>query len=223
MEKIKISNKELEIVRIIENNPLLEIIFPQATNLAGIDLSKIELMTSGGILCANLIGYITIYKVDGNSIVLSNDGSVYTEPLIKPVEPYEPTPEEITSQFDNAKKIKVELSKTLLDSYLTEHHLLFTEGKYYSVTREKQNLLNNAISVYQMKIQYGESNPTIKWNATGEQCTEWTINNITALALSIAAYVEPLVAKQQAYEIQINSCTIKEELESMVINYETTT
>ena len=104
---------------------------------------------------------------------------------------------------------------------MSENPLLFTDGKYYSVTKEKQNLLSNAIAVYQMKVQIGEENPEIKWNATGEECTARPIEEVTALALAIAAYVEPLVAHQQVLEVQINLCTTIEEVNSMVIDYET--
>ncbi|WIV10548.1 hypothetical protein [Proteiniborus sp. MB09-C3] len=111
-------------------------------------------------------------------------------------------------------------SKNLLAEYLQSNPLLFTDGKYYSVTQEKQNLLNNAITVYQMKIQLGIP-AELKWNSTGEECTIWTLEDITALALAISEYVEPLVTYQQAIEVQIRNCTTREELESVVIDYAT--
>jgi len=92
MEKIKLQNEELEILNINQRGNLLEITFPQITNLTGKDLTTIELFTVGGINCALLSGYSTIYKVDGNEVTLSNDGAIYTEPNIIPHEelPIEP-------------------------------------------------------------------------------------------------------------------------------------
>jgi hypothetical protein len=89
------------------------------------------------------------------------------------------------------------------------------------VTAEKQSLLNNAIAVYQLKLQAGFENPEIKWNATGEECTIWTIEELSSLALAIAAYVEPLIAKQQAIEVQIRECKTLDELMEIEINYGT--
>ncbi len=125
----------------------------------------------------------------------------------------------ISSQLENAKRSKIELSKSLLDTYLVKHPLLFIDGKYYSVTRDKQNLLNNAISIYQMKIQLGIV-AELKWNATGEECAVWSLENVVSLALAIAEHVEPIVSKQRSYEVQINSCTTLEEIEGIVIDYE---
>lgn len=131
------------------------------------------------------------------------------------------TPEELNPfDIDKTKNNLICLSKISLTQYLQNNPLLFSDGKYYSVTQEKQNLLNNAITVYQMKVQLGLP-AELKWNATGEECTEWTLENIVTLALSIANYVEPLVTYQQAIEVQIKQCTTKEELESIVIDYAT--
>ena len=122
--------------------------------------------------------------------------------------------------MNRTKEQLIQLSKTRLLQHLENNPILFTDGKRYSVTQEKQNLLNNAITVYQMKIQSGLP-AELKWNATGEECTLWTLEDIVALALAIANYVEPLVTYQQAIEVQIRECTTKEELESIVIDYAT--
>lgn len=131
------------------------------------------------------------------------------------------TPEEINPyDINKSKNQLINLSKIQLTNYLENNPLLFSDGKYYSVTQEKQNLLNNAIVVYQMKVQSGLP-AELKWNATGEECTIWTLEDITALALAIANYVEPLVTYQQAIEVEIRNCRTREELEGIVIDYAT--
>jgi hypothetical protein len=114
---------------------------------------------------------------------------------------------------------KITQSKQELALYLQNNPLQFTDGKFYSVITEKQTLLANALQVYQMKIQAGLP-ATLKWNSTGEECTEWTLENLSMLALAIAEYVEPLVTHQQALEVQIRNCETLEELEAIEINYE---
>ena len=46
-----------------------------------------------------------------------------------------------------------------------------------------------------------------------------TIEQITALALQIAAYVKPLVSYQQAKEIEIKDCTTVEAVLAVEVNY----
>lgn len=121
--------------------------------------------------------------------------------------------------LDSLIQLKIFQTKLKLQDHLINNPLQFTDGKFYSVTAEKQNLLNNAITVYQMKVQAGIP-ATLKWNATGEECTEWTVEDLSALALAIAEYVEPLVTHQQALEVQIRNCETLEELEAIEIDYE---
>ena len=99
MEKIKMNDVIHEIISINQKGALLQIEFSEETDLSCEDLTEIEVLTSGGVVCASLSGYTTIYKCDGNTIILSNDGSVYIEPepVIEP-EPHVPTEEEIARQ-----------------------------------------------------------------------------------------------------------------------------
>jgi hypothetical protein len=116
MERIKILDAEIEIVSISVNcSNLLVVEFPEVADLSGKDLAEIEVLTAGGVPCATMTGYSTIYRVDGNFVILSNDGSVYTEPepVIEP-EPYEPTEEEIERQaaIQEITELKRELEDT---------------------------------------------------------------------------------------------------------------
>lgn len=224
MEKIKFNNEELEVVSIRRANSLLIIEFPQLVDLSDKDLSSIDIYTSGGIKCTKepIIGFNTIYKVDGNTVVLSNDGSIYVEPEEPtPVEPHEPTPEEIALQLENAKRNKIAESNKKLEQYLLEHPLLYSDGKYYSVTLEKQSILQGNLMGYQLELQMGVTNPTLEWNSTGDVCVPWTYDNLSALAVAIKNYVKPYVGAQQAYEKQTNACTTIDEVNGIVIDYET--
>lgn len=225
MESIKTPNFEATIKNIKQYDNLLEIEFVELHDFTEVDLSYIDILTSGGIKCTSVpfTNYITIYKTDGNTVILSNDESVYTEPPTiepEPVEPYIPTPEELALQLENAKESKVTQSKTLLDKFLAEHPLLFFDGNYYSVTQKKQSLLTSALILYDVKLK-AELNPVFKWNSTGETCIEMPIETGIALAIAIGNYVEPIVEQQRSVEKQINACTTQEELDGIVIAYET--
>ena len=59
------------------------------------------LYTAGDIECATLAGWTTVYRDEGQTVYLSDDGSVYQTPdpdtggEILPPEPYVPTLEEL--------------------------------------------------------------------------------------------------------------------------------
>ena len=83
MEKLRIKKKEYDIEGIEKDGNLLKIMFSSETDnikFAG----TMDLLTDGGELEATICGYTTVYKVDGSTVVLSNDGSVYTEPVSEP-------------------------------------------------------------------------------------------------------------------------------------------
>ena len=117
------------------------------------------------------------------------------------------------------KMAKIEESKTKLAEWLANNPLLYSDGKYYSVTEEKQSLLNSNIASYERAEALGIEYP-LKWNSTGEECTEWTYESLVTLSLTIAAYVAPKVSKQQSLEIQIKACEAAEELDKVVISYD---
>ena len=117
------------------------------------------------------------------------------------------------------KMAKIEESKTKLAEWLANNPLLYSDGKYYSVTEEKQSLLNSNIASYERAKALGIEYP-LKWNSTGEECTEWTYESLVTLSLTIAAYVAPKVSKQQSIEITIKSCETAEELDKVVISYD---
>lgn len=123
-----------------------------------------------------------------------------------------------SADLDALKSAKIIQSKEMLEIYLLENPLTWIDGNKYSVTSEKQSLLTSQIALYQTAINAGQEY-TLRWNTTGGECTEWTYENLVALALAIGAYVQPLVSYQQATEIAISNATTVEELDSIVIDY----
>ena len=121
--------------------------------------------------------------------------------------------------LEECKEEKIALSKSMLSEWLAHNPMLYSDGNYYSVTEEKQSLLNSNLASYERATAAGIPYP-LKWNSTGAECTEWEYADLTALSLSIAAYVAPKVSIQQALEVQIRACETKEEVDSVVISYE---
>lgn len=121
--------------------------------------------------------------------------------------------------LEECKEEKIVLSKLMLSEWLANNPMLYSDGNYYSVTEEKQSLLNSNLASYERATAAGIPYP-LKWNSTGAECTEWEYADLIALSLSIAAYVAPKVSTQQAVEVQIRACETKEEVDGVVISYE---
>ena len=117
------------------------------------------------------------------------------------------------------KESKIIESKDKLAEWLEDNPMLYTDGKYYSVTAEKQSLLNGNLASYERAKAVGVEYP-LKWNSTGSECTPWDYTDLLTLSLTIAGYVAPKVSKQQAIELQIKACTTVDEVNEIVISYD---
>ena len=126
----------------------------------------------------------------------------------------------ITEEEINQYKLnRIQESKIELGQWLIDNPMQFTDGKFYSVTEEKQALLNGNLASYERATKAGIDYP-LKWNSTGEECVEWSYEDLITLSLSIAAYVAPKVAIQQSIEIAIKECDTIEEIENIVVDYD---
>ena len=125
--------------------------------------------------------------------------------------------------LNQVKESCISQSKKALNDFLANNPLPSTCHNntlgFYNVTNEKQSLLTRNYLSYQLEKQLG-INPVFAWNETGKSCEEWTEEEVIQLMLSIQAYVQPLVSKQQRLEKQIKESTSLEELERIEVSYE---
>lgn len=144
-------------------------------------------------------------------IIENDDGGiadvVKTEPMITP------------EQIETHKSERIQESKVQLAQWLNDNPFLYTDGKYYSCTEEKQSLLNSNLASYERATKAGIEYP-LKWNSTGNECELWEYADLLALSLSIATYVAPKVLQQQNIELQIKACDIIDEIDAIEINYD---
>ena len=156
MEKIKVKGKLYEIQSIQTTEAhVLQIVFASTppTKWNG----DIVLYTAGDIECATLAGWTTVYRDEGQTVYLSDDGSVYQTPdpdtggEILPPEPYTPTLDEL--KFTKKREISQAceqaiysgVSVTLADGSsehfaLTEHDQLNLFGKQVQLTTGAEQL-----------------------------------------------------------------------------------
>lgn len=129
------------------------------------------------------------------------------------------TEAELTQRLDRYKEMRINESKDNLSTFLSLHPIKWSDDKYYSVTSEKQSLLTSNLALYQISTAAGQSFK-LTWNSTGDECVEWTYDDLAALALAIGTYVKPFVSHQQELEIDIKACTTTAEVDAIEISYD---
>ena len=132
---------------------------------------------------------------------------------------FAPNPNYIEIDINDIKASKIAESKDKLAEWLANNPMLYTDGKLYSVTAEKQSLLNSNLASYERAQAAGVDYP-LRWNSTGDECVVWTYEGLVSLSLEIAAYVAPKVSAQQEIELAINACESVDELNKVVISYD---
>ena len=124
----------------------------------------------------------------------------------------------LLTSVDDLREQRIADSKADLAAWLAENPLAWTDGKKYAVTSEKQAQLTSALAVQRVAQSAGVERE-LRWNSTGDECTVWQYADLCALALAIAAYVEPRVSIQQAAEVDLRNAATAEEVLAVAWNY----
>ena len=122
-------------------------------------------------------------------------------------------------QLAARKAERIAESKAQLSDYLLCHPMQWTDGQRYAITAEKQQQLTSKIMSATLAAQTGTPY-ALTWNATGEECQAWTLENLTALAFAIDARVTSLVSYQQAQEVAMREASTLEALEAIPVDYD---
>lgn len=163
--------------------------------------------------------------LDSNGFVtLTIENDIITN-IEQNTEAYNAWKESLPPEADSlisAKEERVAQSKSDLETYLLENPLQWTDGQYYAITAEKQNQLTSklmaATVAQQMSTEYH-----LTWNSTGDVCTEWNLSDLYALAFAIDKRVTGLVTYQQTKEIEINNANSIDELNAIIVDYNSVT
>ena len=121
---------------------------------------------------------------------------------------------EIAAELIATKAERIAQSKAELAAYLEANPLTWTDGEQYSITQEKQNQLTSTLAAAQIDGEPPE------WNTTGGQCRAWDVAELSSLAVAIKNRVKALVKYQQAQEIAMNAATTLDELNAIVVDYD---
>lgn len=126
--------------------------------------------------------------------------------------------------LDEFKNYRINQSKNALADFLDTHPLLSSAhnntAAYYSVTKEKQDLMTQQYLSYQIAKAVDPEHAVLTYNATGEVCEPWEEAEFLQLIMEVKAYVYPLVSYQQTAEKMIMECATKDEVSEIVIDYD---
>ena len=206
-EKIKIDGQSYEIDSIAQVQPhVLRICFFGDVPAAWGDIT---IFTAGGVEAGQITGYSTVYRDEGQTIYLSNDGSVYASPEDPggelPVGPYEPTLEEL--QAAKRKEISAAceaiiykgVSVTLTDG--TTEHFALTE--------------HDQINLFGKQAQLAAGIEQLEYHADGQPCRYYSAADMQAIIAAALWHVSYHTTYCNALNMWIAACETAEDVQAI--------
>lgn len=209
MEKIKIkgSSKSYEIRSIQTIEPhVMQIVF---VGTPPTKWGDITLYTDGGIECATLRGWTTVYRDEGQTVYLSDDGSVYRTPdpdgEILPPEPYEPTLEELQA----AKKR--EISQACERIIYSGVDVTFTNGsvEHFSLTEHDQ------LNLFGKQVQLASGAEQMEYHSDGQPCRYYSVVDMQTIITAAMQHVSYHTTYCNAINMWIAGCESTEEVQTI--------
>lgn len=170
------------------------------------EYGDIQVYTTGGILCSDLSGYSTVYRDEGQTVYLSDDGSVYQEPEdlgdIIPPEPYVPTLEELQAikkteiSADCEKAIYKGISITLADGSV----------EHFSLTEHDQ------INLFGKQAQLVAGAEQLEYHADGQPCRYYSAEDMLTIIQSAMWHVSYHTTYCNALNMWVAGCQTADEV-----------
>ena len=210
MEKIKVKGKLYEIRSIQTIEPhVLQIVFtgtpPTKWN------GDIVLYTAGDIECATLAGWTTVYRDEGQTVYLSDDGSVYQTPdpdtggEILPPEPYEPTLVELQA----AKKR--EISQACETAIYSGVDVKLSDGstEHFSLTEHDQ------LNLFGKQVQLAAGAEQLEYHSDGQPCRYYSAADMQTIIAAAMQHVSYHITYCNAVNMWIAGCESTEEVQAI--------
>lgn len=175
---------------------------------AEVNLSGFHLLNDAGSVFGKYDGFKTLYKENEDSYILSNDGSVYVEPI----EP-EPEPEPEIS-LDEVKESKVSEMNDIQQKLIAQGvDVTLSDGstEHFSLTERDQTSLVGL----QAQVAIGAEN--IPWHTSDEDehCKFYSNADMAKITSSALSYVTWHITYFRDLRIFIRSLESKEEVEQI--------
>ena len=174
-----------------------------------VNWGDITTYTIGDLEAYTIMGYDTLYKEDGQTIYLSNDGSVYVPPAppepVTPPEPYVPTLEEVQS----TKKQEVAAACEQLIYHGVNVTLSDGATEHYSLTEHDQ------LNLFGKQIQVSTGQEQIEYHADGQPCRYYTAADMQSIIQAAMFHVSYHTTYCNALNMWIAGCQATEEAEGI--------
>ena len=207
--KIKGSDQCYEIQSITKPaEHILQIVFKDAVPE---DWGEIQLYTAGGILATILEGWTTVYRSDGQTIYLSDDGSAYQTPdpdtgdEILPPEPYVPTLEELQA----AKKR--EISQACENAIYSGVDVKLSDGstEHFSLTEHDQ------LNLFGKQVQLAAGTTELEYHADGQPCRYYNTADMQLIISTAMQHVSYHTTYCNAVNMWIAGCETADEIQQI--------
>lgn len=171
-----------------------------------INLSGFHLLNSAGNVFGKYDGFRTLYREEDGSYTLSNDGSVYVEP----VEP-EPSPE---PTLDDLKETKVSEMNSVQQMIIAQGvDVTLSDGstEHFTLTDHDQT------SLVGLQSQVASGDDNIPWHTSDEDehCKFYSNADMAKITSTAMAYVTWHVTYFRDLRIYIRSLETKEDVEKV--------
>lgn len=209
MEKIRIGQSEtlygIESIMPVQSN-VIQIVFADAVPASWGDIT---IYTAGDVEATTLTGYDTIYRDEGQTVYLSNDGSVYVppepgeDPL--PPEPYVPTLEEL-----RASKLR-EVSGACEQAIYKGVSVTLSDGSTgnYSLTEHDQ------LNLFGKQAQLAAGAMQLEYHADGQPCRYYSAADMQAIIQTAMWHVSYHTTYCNALNMWISGATTPEDLQEI--------
>lgn len=170
------------------------------------EYGDIQVYTAGGFQCSNLPGYGTVYRDEGKTVYLSDDGSIYQPPEDPgeqlPSEPYIPT----LAELQAAKKTEVSVAceqaiykgvSVTLEDGSTEH---------FSLTEHDQ------LNLFGKQAQLAAGAEQLEYHADGQPCRYYSAADMQAVIQAAMFHVSYHTTYCNALNMWIAGCQENEEV-----------
>ncbi|MCI6124668.1 DUF4376 domain-containing protein [Enterocloster clostridioformis] len=176
MEKIRIG-KEEQLYEIKSIQPVSSSVTQiEFAGSVPITWGDITIYTEDGTEATTLTGFDTVYRDNGQTVYLSNDGSVYQAPETPegpevPSEPYIPTLEEL--QAAKRREVAAECERLIYAGI----NVTLADGsvEHYALTIEDQ------LNLFGKQIQVSAGQAQIEYHADGQPCRYYSAADMQAI------------------------------------------
>ena len=210
--KIKGSDQRYEIQSITKpEEHILQIVFEDAIPE---DWGEIQLYTAGGILATTLVGWTTMYRQDGQTIYLSDDGGIYTPPAdpepVTPPEPYVPT------LLEQQASKKLEISQACEQAIYFGVSVTLADGttEHFALTEHDQ------LNLFGKQVQLASGLAQLEYHSDGQPCRYYSAADMQTIITKAMWHVSYHTTYCNAINMWVAGAETVEELQQIYYGVE---